>query len=76
MWRSFLGEALRGALVLDLRQLSVKGLEPCPRTPAHLPEGCTALKCSVTSSTGAEATVILGGPPDGDPLCRVALSLA
>ena len=52
-------------LVLDLRQLTVTSKEPCHRTPAHLPAGCVALKCSVVTTSGAEATIILGGPPDG-----------
>ena len=51
--------------MLDLRQLTVTHTQPCDRTPAHLPDGCKALRCSVASSAGATATVILGGPPEG-----------
>ena len=39
---SYLGEALRALLVLEVRQLRLEGRNPCERTPAHLPEGATA----------------------------------
>ena len=63
--RSYLGEALRALLVLEVRQLRLAGRHPCERTPAHLPEGATASRCSVRTASGAHATVVLGGPPNG-----------
>ena len=62
---SYLGEALRALLVLEVRQLRLAGRHPCERTPAHLPEGATASRCSVQTASGAHATVVLGGPPNG-----------
>jgi len=62
---SYLGEALRALLVLEVRQLCLAGRHPCERTPAHLPEGATAARCSVRTASGATATVVLGGPPNG-----------
>ncbi|KAK9800299.1 hypothetical protein WJX73_007633 [Symbiochloris irregularis] len=60
---SFLGEALRAVLVLEMRTLTVTSANACARTPAHLPPGCTALRATIKSCSGAEATVVLGGPP-------------
>lgn len=62
---SFLGEALRAVLVLEMRTLTVTSASACARTPAHLPAGCTALRATLKSCSGAEATVVLGGPPNG-----------
>ncbi len=62
---SYLGEALRALLVLEVRQLRLAGRHPCERTPAHLPQGATASRCSVQTASGAHATVVLGGPPNG-----------
>lgn len=36
---------------------------PCPKTPANLPAGCTALRCEVRTTSGADVTAILGGQP-------------
>ncbi len=62
---SFLGEALRGLLVLEMRGLTVLEAVPCERTPAHLPPGSAALRCTIASASGAVFCVILGGPPHG-----------
>ena len=66
---SYLGEALRALLVLEVRQLALDGRQPCERVPAHLPAGAAAARCSVRSACGAHATVVLGGPPSGAPPC-------
>lgn len=52
-------------LVLEMRTLSVLSTTTCERTPAHLPSGCTALRATLRSCSGAQATVVLGGPPNG-----------
>ncbi|CAK0786305.1 hypothetical protein CVIRNUC_009518 [Coccomyxa viridis] len=73
---SYLGEALRALLVLEVRQLRLAGRHPCERTPAHLPQGATASRCSVQTASGAHATVVLGGPPnvlEKDSLVEYAL---
>ena len=62
---SYLGEALRALLVLEVRQLSLYSHSPCERTPAHLPTNATATRCSLRSASNAHATVVLGGPPQG-----------
>ncbi|KAK9814581.1 hypothetical protein WJX72_008178 [[Myrmecia] bisecta] len=59
---SFLGQALRAMLVMELRLLSVISCVPCDRVPAHLPPGCMAVRCSIRTHSGAHATVVLGGP--------------
>ena len=71
---SYLGEALRALLVLEVRQLRLEGRNPCERTPAHLPEGATAARCSVRTASGAHATVVLGGPPNGAALSLLWLT--
>ena len=63
--RSFLGEALRAMLVLEVRQLTVTSQTPTLRVPAHLPAGCTALRCEIQSASGGCAQVVLGGPQEG-----------
>lgn len=68
MLRSYLGEALRALLVLEVRQLVLASHNPCERTPAHLPANATATRCSMRSASNAHATVVLGGPPQGVPL--------
>jgi hypothetical protein len=64
--RSYLGEALRALLVLEVRQLALVGHHPCERVPAHLPTGATATRCSIRTASNAHATVVLGGPPLGE----------
>ncbi|DBA79408.1 hypothetical protein WJX79_002219 [Trebouxia sp. C0005] len=61
---SFLGEALRAMLVLEVRQLTVTSQTPTHRVPAHLPAGCTALRCEIQSASGGCAKVVLGGPQE------------
>ncbi|DBB17102.1 TPA: hypothetical protein ACH3X3_014184 [Trebouxia sp. C0006] len=61
---SFLGEALRALLVLEVRQLTVTSQTPTHRMPAHLPAGCTAMRCEIQSASGACAQVVLGGPQE------------
>lgn len=39
------------------------GSTPCPKTPANLPAGCTALRCELRTTSGAEVVAILGGQP-------------
>ncbi len=63
---SYLGEALRALLVLEMRGLTVHNQQATERVPAHLPQGCTAVRCNVRSASGGHATVVLGGPPDGE----------
>ena len=63
---SYLGEALRALLVLEMRSLTVHNQQATERVPAHLPQGCTAVRCNVRSASGGHATVVLGGPPDGE----------
>ncbi len=63
---SYLGEALRAVLVLELRTCRVSGIMPCDRPPANLPEGCVAVRCHVRTTSGAATTVVLGGPASGD----------
>ena len=63
---SFLGEALRAILVLEMRTLTVSSTAACERVPAHLPPGCTALRATLRSCSGAQATVVLGGPRNGE----------
>ena len=65
---SFLGEALRAVLVLEVRRATVTSTTPCERLPAHLPPGSSALRCSIRSQSGATALAVLGGPPSGAPL--------
>ncbi|CAL8464121.1 g3656 [Coccomyxa elongata] len=60
---SYLGEALRALLVLEVRQLTLASHTPCERVPAHLPANATAVRCSMRSASNAHATVVLGGPP-------------
>lgn len=38
-------------------------MNPCDRVPSHLSPGCTAIQCAIRSASGAQATVVLGGPP-------------
>ena len=71
---SYLGEALRALLVLEVRQLRLEGRNPCERTPAHLPEGATAARCSVRTASGAHAIVVLGGPSNGAALTLLWLT--
>ena len=52
-------------LVLEVRQLTVISQAPTLRVPAHLPAGCTALRCEIQSASGACAQVVLGGPQEG-----------
>lgn len=52
-------------LVLEVRQLAVVSQTPLQRVPAHLPAGCTALRCEVQTTGGASAQVVLGGPQEG-----------
>ena len=66
---SFLGEALRAVLVLEMRTLTVTDTNTCERVPAHLPQGCTALRATLRSCSGAQATVVLGGPKNGVCFC-------
>eukprot|EP00891_Asterochloris_glomerata_P001718 jgi/Astpho2/1718/Aster-04143 len=73
---SYLGEALRALLVLEMRGLTVHNQQATERVPAHLPQGCTAVRCNVRSASGGHATVVLGGPPDvsaSEPLVEHAL---
>ncbi|KAK9844911.1 hypothetical protein WJX74_008601 [Apatococcus lobatus] len=60
---SFLGEALRAILVLEVRRATVTSTTPCERLPAHLPPGSSALRCSIRSQSGATSLAVLGGPP-------------
>ena len=55
-------------LVLEVRQLTVTSQTPTRRVPAHLPAGCTALKCDIQSASGGCAQVVLGGPQEGECL--------
>lgn len=52
-------------LVLEVRQLTVTSQTPTHRVPAHLPAGCTALRCEIQSASGGCAKVVLGGPQEG-----------
>ena len=63
---SYVGEALRAMLVLEVRQLRVTSQAPTSRVPAHLPAGCTALRCEIQTASGAAAQVVLGGPQEGN----------
>ncbi|KAJ9510596.1 hypothetical protein QJQ45_027480 [Haematococcus lacustris] len=60
---SYLGEALRALLVLEMRGLTLLSTLPCAKTPANLPVGCSALRCEVRTVSGAQVTAILGGQP-------------
>ncbi|GMH36559.1 hypothetical protein BSKO_04427 [Bryopsis sp. KO-2023] len=60
---SYLGEALRALLLMEMRLLEVNSMNPCERVPSHLSPGCTAIQCMIRSASGAQATVVLGGPP-------------
>lgn len=62
---SYMGEALRAMLVLEVRKLRVLSQTPTQRVPAHLPPGCTALRCQIQTAGGATAQVVLGGPQEG-----------
>lgn len=63
---SYLGEALRALLVLEVRQLTVLSHKPTQRIPAHLPSGCTAICCQIQTAAKAQAQVVLGGPHAGE----------
>ena len=63
---SYVGEALRAMLVLEVRQLHVTSQAPTQRVPAHLPAGCTALRCEIQTASGAAAQAVLGGPQEGN----------
>ncbi|CAD7704105.1 unnamed protein product [Ostreobium quekettii] len=60
---SYLGEALRALLLMEMRLLTVVHMAPCERVPSHLTNGCTAIRCDISSASGANAVVVLGGPP-------------
>eukprot|EP00803_Ostreobium_quekettii_P001217 evm.model.scf_1457.3 EVM.evm.TU.scf_1457.3 scf_1457:18929-26380(+) len=60
---SYLGEALRALLLMEMRLLTVVHMAPCERVPSHLTNGCTAIRCDINSASGAHAVVVLGGPP-------------
>ena len=62
-------------LVLEMRLLDVETLEPCPRVPAHLEEGCSAMQCRLRSVSGASVSLVLGGPENGKPLLQCAAYL-
>ncbi|KAF6260727.1 hypothetical protein COO60DRAFT_1505165 [Scenedesmus sp. NREL 46B-D3] len=60
---SYLGEALRALLVLEVRRARLVSANPPTRLPSHLQEGCSALLCEVATSSGATVRVVLGGRP-------------
>lgn len=60
---SYLGEALRALLVLEVRRARLVSATPPSRLPSHLQEGCSALLCEVATSSGATVRVVLGGRP-------------
>eukprot|EP00882_Tetradesmus_deserticola_P006882 GHRQ01007249.1.p1 GENE.GHRQ01007249.1~~GHRQ01007249.1.p1 ORF type:complete len:423 (+),score=169.00 GHRQ01007249.1:147-1415(+) len=60
---SYLGEALRALLVLEVRCARLLSASPPSRLPSHLQEGCSALLCEVATSSGASVRVVLGGRP-------------
>jgi len=60
---SFLGEAVRALLVLEMRGLTLIESTQCSKVPANLPEGCQALRCKLRTQNGAEVIAILGGQP-------------
>ena len=66
MMCSYVGEALRAMLVLEVRELHVTSQAPTQRVPAYLPAGCTALRCEIQTASGAAAQVVLGGPQEGN----------
>ncbi|KAG2498011.1 hypothetical protein HYH03_004269 [Edaphochlamys debaryana] len=60
---SFLGEALRGLLVMEARGLTLTGRTPLEALPRNLPPGCQAVRCDYATASGAPGAVVLGAPP-------------
>lgn len=61
---SFLGEALRALLVMELRQLTLVDVQPCgrPAASSHLPPSCQeGVRCELRTASGATTAVVLAG---------------
>ncbi|GLC45726.1 hypothetical protein PLESTM_001771400 [Pleodorina starrii] len=60
---SFLGEALRALLVMEVRDLKLVSRTPLDKLPRTLPGGCQAVRCQYATASGASGSVVLGAPP-------------
>eukprot|EP00798_Chlamydomonas_sp_ICE-L_P000459 gene459-1865_t len=61
---SYMGEAMRALLVMEMRSVKLLTTTPSVKVPANLPDGCSALRCEVKTGSGRSATIILGGQPE------------
>ncbi|GLI68742.1 hypothetical protein VaNZ11_013233 [Volvox africanus] len=75
---SFLGEALRALLVMEVRGLKLVSRAPLEKLPRTLPGGCQAVRCQYLTCSGAKGSVVLGAPPsvlEHDGLVQHALRM-
>ncbi|GIL72466.1 hypothetical protein Vretimale_4182 [Volvox reticuliferus] len=75
---SFLGEALRALLVMEVRGLKLVSRTPLAKLPRTLPGGCQAVRCQYMTCSGAKGSVVLGAPPsvlEQDGLVQHALRM-